>query len=135
MVGHVPSAQTALHDVRQMDEADRLTVVTGTASIVIMENAGKAVADEIGRQWPARPVVVLCGPGNNGGDGFVAARFLAEIGWPVRVARLAGPSDGRSAQNRRNRHDAELGLRYRQCLTIANRSRVRRFLEEKPPHG
>ena len=82
------NGQTALLRVRQMVEADRLTVTAGIPAIDMMESAGGAVAREIGRRWTARPVIVLCGPGNNGGDGFVASRHLVEAGWPVRIALL-----------------------------------------------
>jgi NAD(P)H-hydrate epimerase len=80
--------KTALLDVRQMGEADRLTVAAGIPGAVLMENAGASVARAIMTRWPARPVTILCGPGNNGGDGFVAARHLAEAGWAVRLALL-----------------------------------------------
>ena len=77
---------SALLRVAQMEEADRRTVQAGTPGIELMQNAGAAVAGEIARRWPPRPTVVLCGPGNNGGDGFVVARLLAAAGWPVRLA-------------------------------------------------
>ena len=71
-----------------MNEADRLAIAAGTPGTLLMQRAGEAVAREVERRFTRRPVTVLCGPGNNGGDGFVAAVALAQSGWPVRVALL-----------------------------------------------
>jgi NAD(P)H-hydrate epimerase len=75
----------ALLSVAEMAEADRLAVAAGTSGITLMENAGLAVADAVCIARPPSAVTVLCGPGNNGGDGFVAARHLEERGYAVTV--------------------------------------------------
>ncbi len=80
------ASPTALLSVAQMTGADCAAAARGTPGPLLMQNAGEAVAQEIIRRWPLRPVTVLCGPGNNGGDGFVVAVVLAQSGWPVRVA-------------------------------------------------
>ncbi len=71
--------------VDQMYAADRWAIARGISGITLMEAAGKACADAIKERFDRCQVAVLCGPGNNGGDGFVIARLLRQAGWGVSI--------------------------------------------------
>ncbi len=77
--------------VAEMGAADQAAIGAGTAGTVLMDRAGQAVAEAIVQRYPVQPVRILVGPGNNGGDGYVVARVLAQHGWPVRVEALSPP--------------------------------------------
>lgn len=76
----------------RMREAEAQAIAAGTPETLLMERAGAALAEAVSLYIGPRPVLVLCGPGNNGGDGYVTARHLKDRGYPVRVAALADPS-------------------------------------------
>jgi hydroxyethylthiazole kinase-like uncharacterized protein yjeF len=83
------SLSPALLTNSEMAEADRLTIAGGTPGSALMEQAGAVVAREAKRLLPRHGrVAVCCGPGNNGGDGFVAARVLAAQEFTVELGLL-----------------------------------------------
>jgi hydroxyethylthiazole kinase-like uncharacterized protein yjeF len=86
--------------VAETARADQAAIAAGTPGSLLMERAGTAVADAICARFRIQPAVVACGPGNNGGDGYVAARLLKSRGWPVEVRALAEPaaSDAQAAR-------------------------------------
>jgi len=83
----------ALLTPAQMDDADRRAIALGTSGIDLMERAGADVASAVEKHWTKRPAIVLCGPGNNGGDGIVCARHLEAAGWDVKIAFLGNVGD------------------------------------------
>lgn len=76
----------------EMRAAEAAAIASGTSVDSLMERAGAALAESVILYSGKRPVLVICGPGNNGGDGYVAARHLRQRGVPVRVAALADPT-------------------------------------------
>jgi hydroxyethylthiazole kinase-like uncharacterized protein yjeF len=85
------SAPLEILTVAEMTRADRQAVEAGASEEELMERAGGAVAAAVSERFSPRTTVVLAGPGNNGGDGYVVARLLAERGFDVRVEALAPP--------------------------------------------
>ena len=84
-------AELSKHELLTVDQmymADAAAIAGGVSGDTLMEAAGLAASNEIRARWASRPVAVLCGPGNNGGDGIVIARHLAEAGWPVSLYLL-----------------------------------------------
>ena len=81
----------------EMGRADRAAAAYGHPGPELMQAAGGAVARAIRTRVRRSSVLVLAGPGNNGGDGYVAARLLAQEGWPVRVAALGPPRQNTDA--------------------------------------
>lgn len=80
-----------------MSRIDAAAPSCGVSGMVLMENAGAAVGRAIVRRYRPSRVLVLAGPGNNGGDGYVAARWLEQRGWPVVVAPVTPPRPGGDA--------------------------------------
>src|SRR5262245_13948275 len=78
----------ALLTCAEMARADAAALAAGATVERLMDEAGAAVAREIMARFARMPTLVICGPGNNGGDGLVAARSLLSAGWPVRVGLL-----------------------------------------------
>jgi ADP-dependent NAD(P)H-hydrate dehydratase / NAD(P)H-hydrate epimerase len=84
-----PMAFPELMTPAEMSKADRFATSAGTPGIQLMERAGLAVADEAARLTKSRGrIAVICGPGGNGGDGFVAGRLLSARGYAVELGLL-----------------------------------------------
>ena len=89
---------TELLTAAQMRAIEQAAIARGEATgLELMERAGRGVVEAIFDEWPelaktAHRAVVLCGPGNNGGDGFVVARLLKEWGWEVEVYLYGDPA-------------------------------------------
>ncbi len=78
--------------VAEMTAADRASVARGVPVTTLMERAGGAVAEAVRARFPKGSAVIWCGPGDNGGDGYVAARHLRRKGWSVRVEVFGPPA-------------------------------------------
>lgn len=87
----------ALLSVEDMSRADSLTIEGGVSGSALMEAAGLSLVRLITEKYDRGRVLILCGPGNNGGDGFVIARHLHKAGWPVDLALLGKSLKGDAA--------------------------------------
>lgn len=84
--------QTDILTTCDCGRCDAYAEAEGVPGIALMDRAGRGLADAVMARWSRRPVAVLCGPGNNGGDGYVAARYLDKAGWPVTLYALGDPA-------------------------------------------
>ena len=82
----------------EMRQAECIAIAAGTPAAALMQRAGAGVADAAAAlAGQGARIAVLCGPGNNGGDGFVAARLLRDRGYRVHVGLLGEPGVGKLA--------------------------------------
>lgn len=106
--------------VAETAQADKAAIAAGAPGTVLMERAGTAVADAICARFRPQPVIVACGPGNNGGDGYVVAQVLKARGWPVQVRALAEPTtdDAKTARSRWDGPVAPLEAEFNGALVV-----------------
>lgn len=95
----IPSGDPVL-TAAQMRAAEQRAIDAGSSVSALMERAGQGIADWVRRLAAGAETLILCGPGNNGGDGYVAARILAQHGLSVRVAALAEPRTAAAVEAR-----------------------------------
>jgi len=112
----------------QMRTLDRWTIEHGTPGRVLMERAGKGATVLLRRNFPRGRTVVVCGRGNNGGDGFVIARHLKRAGVAVELWLAAAPSAVRGDAARMLTGWRRAGGRVRECVTAADIDGLRRSL-------
>lgn len=108
----------------QMREIDRVSIEElGIPGISLMEAAGRAVALDVANYFPKGTIAILCGKGNNGGDGFVAARYLHQAGWRVEVYFVEEPAEnGGDAREAWVRMPSEINrLRFDEVADLADR--------------
>ncbi|MGV3457974.1 NAD(P)H-hydrate dehydratase [Sphingomonas sp.] len=99
MFASVPEGAPVL-TAAAMRAAEERAIAAGSSVTELMERAGTGVAEWVDRLAAGSEVLILCGPGNNGGDGYVAARVLTSRGVPVRVAALGEPKTEAAASAR-----------------------------------
>ncbi len=93
-----PDPQFALYTTAQVRALDQDAIAGGIAGIELMERAARAALDVLRRRWPqARTLCVICGPGNNGGDGFLLAALACMAGMRAHVVALSETSTGDAA--------------------------------------
>ncbi len=88
------SVRIGAEDIRRLDQS--ATLDYAIPSLLLMENAGRSVADVISREYKPCEVLIFIGKGNNGGDGLVVARHLSNHGFLVQVALLEDPAQLKS---------------------------------------
>ncbi|MDZ7705461.1 MAG: NAD(P)H-hydrate dehydratase [Trueperaceae bacterium] len=92
-----------LFTAEEMRAADQAAMDAGVSSLILMENAGRGIAEFALREWPdLRDAVVLCGKGNNGGDGYTVARYLHQHGWRVRIFEMSDEPGSDDSQTMRS---------------------------------
>ncbi len=119
---------------KEMQELDRFTIEeVGIHGLILMENAGRGTTEILLERFAAeasRGTLIVCGPGNNGGDGFVIARHLFQRGYPVRVVSLAPEEKFRGDAGVNFRIVREMGLPLEFVLEEADLARLENALKE-----